>query len=888
MADRQMQSLPPMVEGSPQHTQKKQTVIKDIFRRAMGILAKPSDKWHNDPSVFFNRRSEWGFKDTETALLAGLFGQALYDIIYPRWWGGQGKLSEVKITDKVSNMPFLKGSNTAGLQACSPYDFTSTGDYSSPSNKVKGAAPKVDPSKMAPAGMSSDFVPRTGGPKKRKDPYGLDPTGKMDHSKLVNLNIFNEGFIKPKLRAVEDGHASQPVNYPIYKRGARIASKIKPFVDKDKHHTREVQRERDGYSEDEERENAVEIIGGMSPNRNIDGEDEEREVGGGWNGRRGWDGSQKGPANEMRASGSVDGFGNGRRSASAPKGTIGASQGPNAGNMQREDSLDKLRTPMNSKPKGKTSFANQNPYLGGGNTLSSAGGADIRPDQASADLNASYALRTPNPPNFTSSQPYIQGQKPLEGEGFNSTAKQGNKTISPIPRQGFNPKGKAPGEFSLSVDGGDVSHDLTVGRRDQNRTGHINIEGESYSGPNPVGKAILQAAEPSNSQDRDYGTFRPQKSSATAAFGGDSYQKSKTPVARNDYKPMDWNRTNSFHDDQTQVQTGMDSPSRYQPNFGSVAGGAGRGPYGSTDSLGGGQEPYGTGAQPRDQNYSSGSNLDGNQDGQYRFNNRPAVSPVYKPGYTPAGSDVYQSQEPRQGSVGKQQSGAKSYSQRPPSRSGVKYESAGDTYQPGQYSSSNVRQPSGNVGSASPYQAGQYSNLGDRRDLRDPVDFDSVPNYGSYRNPSQANSGRFMPAAQQNPMNSEEKLFQYSATNDRQGEGPDSNVRSTFNNRDGSSDNIHEFMRAERQRTEAPPVKQRTEIFYSKEKPVLESDKVGAYEVANKLLSSKIIGHLTHHQSKVEQIPEPEQRQEGRQAASTRPVYTAPQQPAYETGQYVK
>ena len=54
-----------------------------------------------------------GFKDPETAVLAGLFGEALYDVIYPKWWGGQGKSSEVPVTGKVNEVSFLPGANGA-------------------------------------------------------------------------------------------------------------------------------------------------------------------------------------------------------------------------------------------------------------------------------------------------------------------------------------------------------------------------------------------------------------------------------------------------------------------------------------------------------------------------------------------------------------------------------------------------------------------------------------------------------------------------------------------------------------------------------------------------------------------------------------------------------
>ena len=110
---------------------------------------------------------------------------------------------------------------------------------------------------MKPAGMHSSYVPRTGGPKKKHDPYGIDPDGtfKDEHAKPINLNLRNDKFSSnfvPK----KGKRAERPVNYPIFTHDPNdIKSKIKQFVDKDKFDRQRSTKERDGLSGDEEREN---------------------------------------------------------------------------------------------------------------------------------------------------------------------------------------------------------------------------------------------------------------------------------------------------------------------------------------------------------------------------------------------------------------------------------------------------------------------------------------------------------------------------------------------------------------------------------------------------------------------------------------------------------
>lgn len=55
-----------------------------------------------------------GFKFENSAeMLYGLFGAALYDLIYPRWWGGQGLNDPDRIPAKVTSKAYEPGTNCA-------------------------------------------------------------------------------------------------------------------------------------------------------------------------------------------------------------------------------------------------------------------------------------------------------------------------------------------------------------------------------------------------------------------------------------------------------------------------------------------------------------------------------------------------------------------------------------------------------------------------------------------------------------------------------------------------------------------------------------------------------------------------------------------------------
>lgn len=108
------------------------------MRDGFGVIGKPSDKWYNDQSVFFNRRSEMGFSgDKGASIVAGMFGRELFDLIYPQWWGGQGKVSQPAPTEKVNNKMYEAGSNFAhlmthpGMNTAKIPEVASTSNYQS-------------------------------------------------------------------------------------------------------------------------------------------------------------------------------------------------------------------------------------------------------------------------------------------------------------------------------------------------------------------------------------------------------------------------------------------------------------------------------------------------------------------------------------------------------------------------------------------------------------------------------------------------------------------------------------------------------------------------------------------------------------------------------------
>ena len=774
---------------------------------------------------------------------------------------------------------------------------------------------------MTPAGISSSFVPRTGGPKKRKDPYGLDPTGEYGSgpAKMLNINLGNDKFQKPKLRKVQHGHANQPVDYPIFRDIDRISSKIKPFVDKDKREVRAVQKEREGYSEDEEREDDQEVIGdGMSRG-------DERSSRGKSQGRSGSDNGGLGSGR-----GALSARSNGERSVSPGKNERGVESIPGpkpwpksgssvdgrggTAKKSREDSLDRLRTPITAKqPRGgptpmpsapflntkqrtnlldsaskpenqgysyqKTPPTNNQGNLAIRNPTSSQPGGMFKPQSMTQDnLNNSADFRTPLAPYFGSKE------APPTGNGIGPITQSG-KNISPIL------KGPQPNSIELSQDVGEMSQDLTVGRPDQ--TGHINIEGETYQGPNPVGKALFQTAG-GRPQDRGQG------SSATAGFGSGDIGSGNLPIpTRGDFdrspqntgsgpRQVDWNRSNSFHDQLKQEDVrGSPSATVPQPRGRDLdKQGRNRQALQGADSLdknysrplvsrGGAEQPLGR-YVPSDNNYSRGPEASRTTGNMYerpqdksRTQNLNAPDSVYNQTSYPGTSD---NKSATQNHNNPPEMYNSNYQLESPYRGPTPRaaQNRDNSYEPGRYSRpTTAPQPDSNT---RPYTIGPHQ--GEDIYSREPANLNSVlPNYGSSRIENQGGSG--LPPTrdqqQQNIRDSEEKLFQYSATNERpndRGDPMDSNVRSSFQDQL----DIHDYMRAEREQREVPAQKIRSDIFYSKEKPNLHYDGPGAYEAANKLLSSKIIGHLTHHQVKVEQMPEMDRREESRQYASTRPA----------------
>lgn len=198
-----------------------------------------------------------GFKETDNPILAGLFGQALYDVIYPKWWGGQGKLSEEPITAKVNEQMYRRGSNPAG-ELAAPQWQSNYGD-SLEVTVAKGPRPKekVDVTKMIPAGMHSSYRPRTGGPRKRGDPYNLDDSGHfLGAGRAINLNLGNDQFIPGYVEPGTASYLQHGVNFPIFNEPENAKSRIKDIIREDKKARLYVDKEREGFSDDDERENS--------------------------------------------------------------------------------------------------------------------------------------------------------------------------------------------------------------------------------------------------------------------------------------------------------------------------------------------------------------------------------------------------------------------------------------------------------------------------------------------------------------------------------------------------------------------------------------------------------------------------------------------------------
>ena len=94
----------------------KKLAVKKLLQDTFGILARAPHSWATDQSYFFTRRSEQGFGhgyNSSPEFLAALFGSAYIDMIYPKWWGGQGRVSDVATVEKVSEKKFEPGTNCA-------------------------------------------------------------------------------------------------------------------------------------------------------------------------------------------------------------------------------------------------------------------------------------------------------------------------------------------------------------------------------------------------------------------------------------------------------------------------------------------------------------------------------------------------------------------------------------------------------------------------------------------------------------------------------------------------------------------------------------------------------------------------------------------------------
>ena len=116
-ADKQTRAQTTYKQGTAQFRKHKSKVVKEMFDHTFGVLAKAPADWSKDPSYFFTRRTEQGFKKDGSSVspeyLASIFGQELFDIVYPKWWGGQGKVSDKVLTEKPFNRAYEPGSNFA-------------------------------------------------------------------------------------------------------------------------------------------------------------------------------------------------------------------------------------------------------------------------------------------------------------------------------------------------------------------------------------------------------------------------------------------------------------------------------------------------------------------------------------------------------------------------------------------------------------------------------------------------------------------------------------------------------------------------------------------------------------------------------------------------------
>lgn len=140
----------------------------------------------------------------------------------------------------------------------------------------------------------------------------------------------------------------------------------------------------------------------------------------------------------------------------------------------------------------------------------------------------------------------------------------------------------------------------------------------------------------------------------------------------------------------------------------------------------------------------------------------------------------------------------------------------------------------------------------------------------------------------------DENLFQYSATNDRLHE--DGLYGSAKHSQGRENIEFHEYMKENGQgsrygyydsRNETTE-KLKSDIMFSKERPDLSGMRESAFDTASRLLNSKIIGHLTHHQGKVEQMTDISKRVPGSTLAQSRATEEKPYQRPKQTSSFSK
>jgi hypothetical protein len=140
----------------------------------------------------------------------------------------------------------------------------------------------------------------------------------------------------------------------------------------------------------------------------------------------------------------------------------------------------------------------------------------------------------------------------------------------------------------------------------------------------------------------------------------------------------------------------------------------------------------------------------------------------------------------------------------------------------------------------------------------------------------------------------DENLFQYSATNDRLHE--DGYRGSERFGAGRENQEFHEYMHDQghvvgngysRNQAEVGQ-KIQSDIMFSKERPDFSEKRTSAFDTANKLLNSKIIGHLSHHQGKVEQMTDISKRVPDSTVAYSRATGEKPYQRARENSSFIR